>query len=49
MMLVALTAGAGIVVADDAPRRNPERGMNGFALAVRHRDAVAALDTAVPS
>ncbi|TMS53526.1 AMP-binding protein [Mycobacterium sp. DBP42] len=49
MVLVALTAGARIVVADDAPRRNPERGMNGFALAVRHRDAVAARDTAVPS
>ena len=49
MVLVALTSGAGIVVADDAPRRNPERGMNGFALAVRHRDAVAALDTALPS
>ncbi|MFV8050843.1 AMP-binding protein [Mycobacterium sp. 48b] len=49
MMLVALTAGAAVVVADDAPRRNLERGMNGFALAVRHRDAVAALDTAVPS
>ncbi|MGW4100169.1 AMP-binding protein [Mycobacterium sp. NPDC004974] len=49
MVLVALTAGAGVVVADDAPRRNLERGMNGFALAVRHRDAVAALDTAVPS
>ncbi|CDO33139.1 AMP-binding protein [Mycolicibacterium porcinum] len=49
MVMVALTAGAGIVVADDAPRRNPERGMNGFALALRHRDAVAALDTAVPS
>lgn len=50
MVLVALTAGAGIVVvADDAPRRNPERGMNGFALAVRHRDAVAALDAALPS
>ncbi len=49
MMLVALTAGAVVLVADDAPRRNLERGMNGFALAVRHRDAVAALDTAVPS
>ena len=49
MMLVALTAGAAVVVDDDAPRRNLERGMNGFALAVRHRDAVAALDTAVPS
>ncbi|WP_454790930.1 AMP-binding protein [Mycolicibacterium lutetiense] len=49
MMLVALTAGAAVVVVDDAPRRNLERGMNGFALAVRHRDAVAALDTAVPS
>ena len=49
MMLMALTAGARIVVADDAPRRNLERGMNGFALAVRHRDAAAALDTAMPS
>lgn len=49
MVLAALTAGAGIVVADDAPRRNPERGMNGLALAVRHRDAVAALDAALPS
>ncbi|CRZ13593.1 AMP-binding protein [Mycolicibacterium neworleansense] len=49
MVLVALTAGAGIVVADDAPRRNPERRMNSFALAARRRDAVAALDTAVPS
>lgn len=49
MMLVALTAGASIVVADDAPRRNLERGLNGFALAVRHRDAAAALDTAMPS
>ncbi|QRY44961.1 AMP-binding protein [Mycolicibacterium boenickei] len=49
MMLMALTAGAAVVVADDAPRRNLERGMNGFALAVRHRDAVAALDTAMPS
>ncbi|MFV8163571.1 AMP-binding protein [Mycobacterium sp. 134] len=49
MVLVALTAGAAVVVADDAPRRNLERGMNGFALAVRHRDAVAALDSAVPS
>lgn len=49
MLLVALTAGAGVVVADDAPRRNPERRMNGFARAARHRDAAAALDTAVPS
>lgn len=49
MVLVALTAGAGIVVADDAPRRNPERRATGFALAARRRDAVAALDTAVPS
>lgn len=49
MVLVALTAGAGIVVADDAPRRNPERRMNSFALAARRRDAVAAVDTAVPS
>lgn len=49
MVLVALTAGAGIVVADDAPRRNPERRINSFALAARRRDAVAALDTAVPS
>ncbi|MGV0814437.1 AMP-binding protein [Mycolicibacterium boenickei] len=49
MVAVALTAGAGIVVADDAPRRNPERRINSFARAARRRDAVAALDSAVPS
>ncbi|OMC39936.1 hypothetical protein A5740_26330 [Mycobacterium sp. GA-1841] len=49
MVMAALTAGAGIVVADDAPRRDPERRSNGFARAARRRDAVAALDTAVPS
>ncbi|MUL83650.1 MULTISPECIES: AMP-binding protein [unclassified Mycolicibacterium] len=49
MVLVALTAGAGIVVADDAPRPNPERRINSFARAAWRRDAVAALDTAVPS
>ncbi len=49
LVMVALTAGAGIVVAEDAPRRNPERRINSFARAARRRDAVAALDTAVPS
>lgn len=49
MLLVALTAGAGVVVADDAARREPERRINGFVRAGRRRDAVAALDSAVPS
>jgi acyl-CoA synthetase (AMP-forming)/AMP-acid ligase II len=49
MVLAALTAGAGLVVADDAPRRNPERPINSFARAARRRDAGAALDTAVAS
>lgn len=49
MVMVALTAGAGIVVAGDVPRRDLEPRSNGFVRAARRRDAVAALDTAVPS